>query len=106
MELTGNNQIKKDVNLIVSRFWLFGPTTGLVSAVLAAMVFTILDLVRNYGEVFRDSSGTNWLFVYDTAVSWLLPTFLYVTIVASLAHLAVSLLLFIHRKYFSKNSDA
>ena len=93
-------------NSVVSRFWLFGPTIGLVSALLAATVFTTLDLVRNYSDVFRNSSGTNWSLVYDTSVSWLVPTFLYVTIVASLGHLFVSLILFIYRKYLSKNSDA
>lgn len=93
------------IKAITKNFWLFGPVSGIVSAVLITIIFTALDWVRNYGEVFRDQSGTNWSIVYETAVSWFLPTLGYITVIATLGHLAVSGILIVYRKYVSKNND-
>ncbi|MBT8145782.1 MAG: hypothetical protein KJN90_02965 [Gammaproteobacteria bacterium] len=80
--------------------WVFGPATGFVVAIMATLGFTVWDLVGNPGGIFRDSSGINWAFVYDTAISWFLPTFITTTIVASVAHVALKSFLKVYRKNF------
>jgi hypothetical protein len=62
---------------------------GLVS-LLVTVIVTVWDWVENPGGIFRDATGTNWQFVCDTAISWLLPTFLYVAVISSVIHLMVS----------------
>jgi uncharacterized metal-binding protein len=90
---------------IVRKFWLFGPITGLIVASLVTAIITTLDIVRNYGEVFRDASGIRWPFVYETAVSWFLPTFLYVLVIASAGHLLFTGLSAIYKRHFAKSTD-
>lgn len=90
---------------ILGKFWLFGPITGLLLALVVTTVFTILDVVRNYGEVFRDSSGIKWPFVYETALSWFLPTFLHGLLIASIGHLLFTGLSALYRRYVTKRSD-
>ena len=92
------------IKSLTGKYWIFGPVTGLVCAALSAILFTTIDWARNYAGIFRDSSGTNWSFVYETAVSWFVPTLIYVTVFASLGHLATSILLDTYRKRFPKNN--
>ncbi len=49
---------------------------GFVTAFLVAAIPTILDWYGNHGTIFRDSTGTNWIVVFETFVSWLWPVFL------------------------------
>jgi len=72
------------------RFWSFGIGIG-TSVSLAVTVFvTSWEWIANPGGIFRDANGTNWQFVYDTAISWLIPTFLYTAVAASIVHLSFS----------------
>jgi len=87
------------------KLWLFGPTMGILFASLSALIFTVWDWLENPGGIFRDSSGTNWNFVYDTAASWFLPTFLDVTVIASAGHIVFCVSLSIYRTHFSINDD-
>ena len=95
-----------NLRTVIRKFWLFGPITGFACALLATTLFTTLDWIRNYGGIFRNASGTDWDIVYETVASWFVPTLIYVTILASLGHLLVSGILFIYRKYFSRNNNA
>jgi N6-adenosine-specific RNA methylase IME4 len=95
---------------MLKKFWLFGPLMGLGFASLAAAIFTVWDWLENPGGIFRDSSGTNWNFVYDTAVSWFVPTFIDVAIIASVGHIVFcGLLAKVRKRYSNKyeefNSD-
>ena len=90
---------------LMKKFWIFGPSIGLVVAVLFALIFSIWDLVENPGGIFRDSNGTNWNFVWDTAASWFVPTFIDTTIMASIAHIIFSGLRLIKKKYIPNNND-
>ncbi len=87
------------------KFWLFGPIMGILFASLSALIFTVWDWLENPGGIFRDSTGTNWNFVYDTAISWFLPTLIDVTIIASVGHMVFSGLLLIYRKHLSGKND-
>lgn len=95
-----------NIRTIAKKFWLFGPAAGLVFSLLVTAVFTTMDWVRNFGGIFRDPSGTNWAIVYETAISWFVPSLIYMTIVASLGHLMVSGIRLVYREYFSGKSDA
>ena len=90
---------------VMKKFWLFGLSIGLAFGILFAATFTIWDWAENPGGIFRDSTGTNWGFVYDTASSWFLPTFLYAFIAASMLHLVVSKMIMIYKTNLSKGSN-
>ena len=90
---------------MLKKFWLFGPIMGFIFATIAALVFTVWDWLENPGGIFRDSAGTNWNFVYDTAESWFLPTFFDVTVIASVGHIVFCGLLSIYRKRLSNKGD-
>lgn len=51
-----------------------GLILSLALAILLALLFAGWSWVENPGGVFRDSGGTRWRFVLDTAASWFLPT--------------------------------
>jgi len=68
---------------------LFGLTIGIALAGLLTLIYTIADWSGNPGGIFRDASGTNWGFVFDTAVSWFVPVFLYTFFVAAGLHFLI-----------------
>ena len=78
---------------IVQSFWLFGLSVGLSVAILVTAVFTVWNWLENPGGIFRDASGTNWGFVYDTASSWFLPTLMPVAVASSMLHLVAGKML-------------
>jgi arginine utilization protein RocB len=45
------------------------------------LVVTAWEWLENLNGIFHDGQGTNQRFVYDTAISWLLPTFLQSTVI-------------------------
>jgi len=90
---------------MIESFWVFGLGVGLTAAVMTAAIFTAWNWVENPSGIFHDSSGTNWGFVYDTAISWFLPTFLYTTVAASIMHMVVSKILAIFRKKHSLEGE-
>jgi hypothetical protein len=79
-----------DDPLMMTRFWLFGLVTGAAVAALVTLIMCVWEWLENPGGIFRDASGTQWHFVYDTAVSWFLPVFGWVAILAALCHLVVT----------------
>ena len=68
----------------------FGLLTGALMSVLATSVVTVWEWLENPGGIFHAPEGTNWNFVLETAISWLIPTFVLVTLVAFACHLVVS----------------
>jgi hypothetical protein len=67
--------------LNVQRWWL-GPAIAAVVSVSVTIIMVAWEWLENPGGIFRDANGTNWGFLYDTAISWLFPTFGYVTATA------------------------
>jgi hypothetical protein len=76
---------------------------GLVSLLVTAIV-TAWDWIENPGGIFRDATGTNWQFIYDTAISWLFPTFLYVAVASSIIHLIFSGIRRVYRGFSQTDS--
>jgi hypothetical protein len=72
------------------RFWSFGIAIGIAVSLTVTAFVTSWEWIANPGGIFRDTNGTNWQFVYDTAISWLIPTFLYTALATSIVHLSFS----------------
>ena len=70
----------------LAHWWIVPATGALVSATVTAIV-VIWDWIENPGGIFRNEFGTNWKFVSDTAVSWFVPTLVYVAVIVSLSQL-------------------
>lgn len=83
---------------IIQNSGLFGLAVGLVFASLLTAIFTISEWSDNPGNIFRDDTGTNWSFVFDTAASWFVPAFLYGFVVAAGFHLLISRLMILASK--------
>ena len=65
--------------------------TGALISALVTLVITIWEWIENPGGIFHGTEGTNWNFVFDTAISWLVPTFIWATAVAFAFHVLVSM---------------
>ncbi len=63
---------------------LIGIACGITIAIAVTSFVTIWEWLENPGGIFRDEEGTNWRFVYDTAISWFVPTLLQATPLAVL----------------------
>ena len=68
--------------------WWLGPAAGIAIASAVTLFVVAWEWLENPGGIFRGEAGTNWGFVYDTAISWFVPTFLPVAVIASALHLA------------------
>ena len=60
---------------------------GAALAILLSVTMTVWDWVENPSGIFHGPAGTRWDFVVQTAVSWLIPTFVYGTLGAWLVQI-------------------
>lgn len=47
---------------------------GIAASAVLALVMTFADWRMNPGGIFYSDAGTNWPIVWETAVSWFVPT--------------------------------
>lgn len=92
---------------VFKKFWLFGLSVAAGLAILLSSIFTVWDWAENPGGIFRDIAGTNWRFVYETAASWFVPTFLYTLVTACALHIIIGRLIVLirNRKHGASNAD-
>jgi hypothetical protein len=90
---------------IARKAWFAGPIIGFVFASVVALVVTVWEWIENPGGIFRGSSGTAWSFIYDTAASWFLPTFIYASVIASIAVVALDGVSLIYRNRTKKDGS-
>lgn len=76
----------------------FGLTVGFAIATLTTIIITLWELIENPGGIFRSPDGINWQFVFETATSWFIPTFVSITGIAALGHL---IWILVRRKHYS-----
>ena len=88
---------------IKSKFFFTGLLFGAAVALSVTLVICVWEWLENPGGIFRGDDGTNWGFVFDTAISWLVPTFLYAVLIAWLVELFLKGAGFAYRKYFKSN---
>ena len=84
--------------IIKKHFWLFGLTIGAISASIITIIITVWEWIENPSGIFHNQNGSNWSFVYDTAISWFVPTFINISIISAVAHLIFSLIKRIYKK--------
>jgi len=72
---------------ILDDFSVLGLAIAAVVSIIVTIVVCIWEWVENPGGIFHNAEGTNWQFVFETATSWLIPTFVYTVVVASLGRL-------------------
>ena len=51
-----------------------GAALGVVASLVLAAVMTYADWRLNPAGIFHGDRGTNWAFVWETFVSWFVPT--------------------------------
>lgn len=61
-----------------------GVSVGTVAGLIIAAMATFLDWRTNPSGIFHDSSGTDWLIVAETGLSWFVPVFVIATAVTFL----------------------
>ena len=79
---------RSDSRKVVPANWWTGLAAGFVVSFVVTIVVVIWEWLENPGGIFRGASGTNWEFVFETAISWFVPTFINVAVLASVIHLA------------------
>ena len=57
-----------------AKLWWSGLVLGIVASAVLAMVMTYADWRLNPGDIFRSDTGTNWVIVRETLISWFVPT--------------------------------
>lgn len=75
------------IQIIKDNFIVFGVTVGTVVAVVVTLVVCVWEWIENPNGIFHNADGTNWQFMFDTAVSWIVPTFEGTALLAGFAHL-------------------
>lgn len=83
----------------------FGLAMGGAVSITVTLVICLWEWIENPGGIFHNSDGTNWQFVFDTAASWMVPTFLYSVVAASSAHLAWTGIASLVKKILSKDDS-
>lgn len=69
---------------------VFGIGLGGLIAGCLSVVMSLWAWLENPSGIFHGDDGTNWSFVFDTLISWLLPTFYPTAIIAAVCHLLVT----------------
>ena len=95
----------KRLRELITSSVLFGLSAGFTASVLVAGLFTVWNWVENPEGIFHGASGTNWGFVFDTAISWVVPVFLYTAMGVSVLHRVVSSMIATPRKKHSIETE-
>lgn len=93
------------MHLLKSKFLFSSLSFGAAVALIVTVVICVWEWIENPGGIFRGDDGTNWGFVFDTATSWLVPTFFYAVVFALLAQLILKIFGVVGRK-LSKSKSA
>ncbi|MEQ8859701.1 MAG: hypothetical protein RIC56_13735 [Pseudomonadales bacterium] len=72
--------------------WPIGIVSGVSIAGVVTLIVTVWEWLENPSGIFHDADGTRWSFVFDTALSWFVPTFLWAGGIAALAYAVAALL--------------
>lgn len=91
------------MNISLKKTALFGVFVGSIMSIAVTVYVTLWEWIENPGGIFHDSNGTHWRFVFDTAVSWLWPTFLTWMFVGIFVHLLYA---FVRRKSGSELEES
>ena len=68
------------------RSWWLGTLVGLTAGSLVSLPATFLDWRLNPGGIFHSQSGTDWVVVTETFVSWFVPVALVALVITVAVH--------------------
>lgn len=87
-------QMKKKLEIknIAKKIVIFSLAAGTITAFIITSIITVWEWIENPSGIFHGKNGTNWSFVYDTAISWFIPTFINVTLISAAVYLIIFLL--------------
>lgn len=63
---------------------------AIIFSAIVTLVIVVWEWLENPGGIFRGAGGTLWQFVYDTGISWFVPTLIYSIAVVFIAALLYS----------------
>ena len=89
---------KLEIKSIIKKILTLSLTLGTITSFIVTFIITLWEWIENPGSIFHNKNGTNWSFVYDTAISWFIPTFINVTLISAVFYLIILLL----KKFLSK----
>ncbi|PKG72828.1 hypothetical protein CXF83_02740 [Shewanella sp. Choline-02u-19] len=75
---------------IKNHFWFLGLLVGLSVSSVVTLIIVLWERLENPNGIFYNDGGTNWQFIFDTAISWFVPIFVYVSLVVTVIHLLFS----------------
>ena len=82
------SDMQREASTRILKFWWLGLALGAAASSVVTIVVVVWEWLENPGGIFRNELETNWKFIYDTAISWFVPTFIYLAVIASVVHLA------------------
>ena len=82
---------------IKNHFWSLGLSIGLFVSSVVTLIIVVWERLENPGSIFYDDSGTHWGFIFDTATSWFVPTFVYTTLIVAVIHLLFSTIKWVYK---------
>ena len=81
--MPGMTNAQSRTSAIVPKPWWLGLAVGAGVSSTVTVIVVVWEWLENPGGIFRNEFGTNWNFVFDTAISWFVPTFVYATLIAA-----------------------
>ncbi len=72
--MLGNKPMLLNIALLFKHSALLSLKWASIFSVMVTLVIVLWEWLENPGGIFHGVNGTQWQFVYDTAISWLLPT--------------------------------
>lgn len=81
---------RSNASTLTPALWWLGLAVGAIVSSSVTVIVVVWEWLENPGGIFHSEIGTNWEFVFDTAISWFIPTFVYAAIIVSVLHLAWS----------------
>lgn len=70
--------------------WYFGLAQGLFVSLAVSLIIVLWEWLENPNGIFHGQQGTHWDNVFDTAISWFVPTFIYVALIIAVVQLIYS----------------
>ncbi len=86
------------MNILNKNSLLVAITAGFTISCVVTLTITLWEWLENPSGIFHSQDGTNWTFVFETASSWFVPTFINASVIVALVHLALKGILLL-KKY-------
>ena len=93
------------MNILSKSSFLVAIIVGLSVSSVVTLTISIWEWLENPSGIFHNENGTNWTFVYETASSWFVPTFIISSAISALVLLIFKGILLLRKNRESKGSE-